>query len=164
MAPDREIGKPLENRGKVIAHRDLQPTAAFPDRENRRNLRSCLWAANGQPILFFRPRATRRIELSAKFVRSSNSGYSKKQGSCWHSASAFLAGLAECARRQCTALPRSCSEHHRDEHHREEAWLFPDAEHGGTVVSTLRQTSASTADGSSMCATIGDATGDSGTG
>jgi hypothetical protein len=35
-APDREIGKPGENRGKVIAHRDLQPTAAFHDRENRR--------------------------------------------------------------------------------------------------------------------------------
>jgi hypothetical protein len=28
-APDREIGKPGENRGKVIAHRDLQP--AFPE-------------------------------------------------------------------------------------------------------------------------------------
>src|ERR1022692_699127 len=34
-APDREIGKPGENRGKVIAHRNLQPTAAFNDRENR---------------------------------------------------------------------------------------------------------------------------------
>ena len=50
-APDREIGKPGENCGKVIAHRDLQPTAAFHDRENRRNLRSCLWAADVQPIL-----------------------------------------------------------------------------------------------------------------
>src|ERR1700686_1277516 len=44
-APDREIGKPGENRGKVLAHRDLQPTAAFHDRENRCNLRSCQWAA-----------------------------------------------------------------------------------------------------------------------
>jgi hypothetical protein len=50
-APDREIGKPGENRGKVIAHRDLQPTAAFHDRENRCNLRSRLWAADVQPIL-----------------------------------------------------------------------------------------------------------------
>ncbi len=50
-APDREIGKPGENGGKVIAHRDLQPTAAFHDRENRRNLRSRLWAADVQPIL-----------------------------------------------------------------------------------------------------------------
>ena len=37
-APDREIGKPGENRGKVIAHRDLQPTEAFHNREKRRNL------------------------------------------------------------------------------------------------------------------------------
>ena len=48
---DRDIGKSRENRGKVIAHRDLQPTAAFHDRENRRNLRSRLWAADVQPIL-----------------------------------------------------------------------------------------------------------------
>ena len=41
-APDREIGKPRENRGEVIAHRDLQPTAAFHDRENRRDLWSRL--------------------------------------------------------------------------------------------------------------------------
>ena len=49
-APDREIGKSGENRGKVIAHRDLQPTAAFHDRKNRCNLRSCQWAADVQPI------------------------------------------------------------------------------------------------------------------
>jgi hypothetical protein len=28
-APDREIGKPGENCGKVVAHRDFQPAAAF---------------------------------------------------------------------------------------------------------------------------------------
>jgi hypothetical protein len=50
-APDREIGKPGENRGKVIAHRNLQPTAAFHDRENRCNLRSRLWAADVDPVL-----------------------------------------------------------------------------------------------------------------
>ena len=50
-APDWEIGKPGENRGEVIAHRDLQPSAAFHDRENRRNLRSRLWAPDVQPIL-----------------------------------------------------------------------------------------------------------------
>ena len=33
-APDREIGKPGKNRGKVIAHREFQPAAAFHDREN----------------------------------------------------------------------------------------------------------------------------------
>jgi len=50
-APDGEIGEAGENRGKVIAHRDLQPAAAFHDRENRRNLRSRLWAADVDPIL-----------------------------------------------------------------------------------------------------------------
>ena len=34
-APDREIGKPGENRGQVIAHRDSQQTAAFHDRVGR---------------------------------------------------------------------------------------------------------------------------------
>lgn len=34
-APDREIGKPGENRGKVFAHGKFQPAAAFHDRENR---------------------------------------------------------------------------------------------------------------------------------
>ena len=47
----REIGKPGENRGKVIAHRDLRPTAAFHDRENRCNLRSRLWAAGVDRVL-----------------------------------------------------------------------------------------------------------------
>jgi hypothetical protein len=49
-APDREIGKPGENRGKVLAHRDFQPAAGFRDRQNRRNLRSRLWAADVQPV------------------------------------------------------------------------------------------------------------------
>ena len=34
-APGRETGKLRENRGKVIAHWELQPTPALPDRENR---------------------------------------------------------------------------------------------------------------------------------
>ncbi len=55
-AADREISKPGENRGKVIAHRDLQPTAAFHEREYRRNLRSRFWAADVQPILWFQQR------------------------------------------------------------------------------------------------------------
>jgi len=50
-APDREIGKPGENRGKVVAHRDFQPTASFHDRENRCNLRSCEWTADVHPVL-----------------------------------------------------------------------------------------------------------------
>ena len=44
-APDREIGKSGENHGEIIAHREFQPSAAFHDRENRRNLRTRLWTA-----------------------------------------------------------------------------------------------------------------------
>ena len=50
-ALDREIGKPGENRGQIVAHWEFQPAAAFHDRENRRNLRSRLWAADVYPIL-----------------------------------------------------------------------------------------------------------------
>jgi hypothetical protein len=39
-ALDREIGKPGENRGQIVPHREFQPAAAFHDRENRRNLGS----------------------------------------------------------------------------------------------------------------------------
>ena len=39
---DREIGKSGEDRGQIVAHRELQPPTAFHDRENRRNLWSRL--------------------------------------------------------------------------------------------------------------------------
>ena len=63
-APDREIGKSGENRRKVVPHREFQPAAAFRDRENR----STLGPACGLPmcIQFLRPRATGRMEFSAK--------------------------------------------------------------------------------------------------
>jgi hypothetical protein len=35
-APDREIGESGKDRSQVVAHRNLQPSAAFHDRENRR--------------------------------------------------------------------------------------------------------------------------------
>ena|SRR5208282_3778069 len=57
--PDREIDKPGENRREVIAHRDLQPAAAFHHRENRRNLRSCQWLPMCNQ--FLRPRAAGRL-------------------------------------------------------------------------------------------------------
>lgn len=85
--PDRKIGKAGENRGKIVARRDLQPTAAFHDRENRRNLRSRLWAAMCNQ--FFRPRAIGRMGFSARLVLSSNSGYSKKRVSFFQSLSAY---------------------------------------------------------------------------
>jgi len=49
-APDREIGKPGENRGQIVAHWEFQPAAAFHDGENRRNLRSRPWTADVDPI------------------------------------------------------------------------------------------------------------------
>ena len=86
-APDREIGKPGENRGKVIAHRNLQPSAAFHDREYRRNFRPGQWTANVQPVLstgnswrpgcladFFVERCAGACSLSAGSVISQISG------------------------------------------------------------------------------------------
>jgi hypothetical protein len=68
-APDREIGKPGENSGKVVAHRNFQPAAAFHDRENRRNLRSCLWAADVYPVLATQSHGTHGLlrEVIAQF-------------------------------------------------------------------------------------------------
>src|SRR5580693_3650470 len=42
---------------------------------------------------FFRPRATGRMEFSARLVLSSNSGHSKKRVSFFHSASAYWQAL-----------------------------------------------------------------------
>ena len=50
-APEREIGKSGENRGQIVAHWEFQPSTAFHDRKNRRNLGSCLWTADVYPIL-----------------------------------------------------------------------------------------------------------------
>src|SRR6267378_2437742 len=90
-APDREIGKPGQNRGQIVAHGDFQPPAAFHDRENRRNLRSCQWTAYVYPVLA--TRATGRMEFSAKLVLSSNSGYSKNRVSFFQSVSAYWQAL-----------------------------------------------------------------------
>jgi len=61
-----------------------------------------LWAADVQLIL--RPRATGRMEFSARLVPSSNSGYSKKRVSFFHKCERVPAGLAQCAGRQCNGL------------------------------------------------------------
>jgi hypothetical protein len=50
-ALDREIGKPGENRGQIVARWEFQPAAAFHDRENRHNLGPRQWTADVQPIL-----------------------------------------------------------------------------------------------------------------
>ena len=131
-APDREIGKPGENRGKAIAHRDSQPAAALHDRENRRDLRSCHWAADVQPILSTKSYPG-RMEFSARLVLTSNSGYSKKRVSFFHSASAYRhALLSALEAKQRTALPRSCRGYHR-----EEFSPFPDPGCGAPQLSSL---------------------------
>jgi len=102
-APDREIGKPGENRGKVIAHRDLHPTAAFHDRENRRNLRSRLWAADVQPVLSTQSHGTHRVfrkviaQLKFRIFQKSCKFPPKRER--------VLASLAECAGRRPLPQP-----------------------------------------------------------
>jgi len=100
--PDREIGKPGENRGKVIAHRDLQPTAAFHDRENRCNLRSRLWAADVDPVLPTQGHGThgilREVITQLKFrIFQKSCKFPPKRDR-------VLASLAKCAGRQCNGL------------------------------------------------------------
>jgi hypothetical protein len=124
-APDREIGKPGENRGKVIAHRDLQPTAVFHDRENRCNLRSRLGAANVDPVLPTQSHGTHGIfrkviaQLKFRIFQKSCKFLPKRQR--------VLASLVECAGRQCNG--QRCLDLASDMI-REEAWLFPDAGYG----------------------------------
>ncbi len=47
----REIGESGKDRSQVVADGDLQPTAAFHDRENCRCLRSRLRAPDVYPVL-----------------------------------------------------------------------------------------------------------------
>jgi len=75
-APDPEIGNPGQDRCQIVTHGDLQPAAAFHDRENRCNLRSCQWAADVYPV--FSTQCHRTHGILARLVLSSNSGYSKK--------------------------------------------------------------------------------------
>jgi len=48
---DRQIDNSEEDRGQIVAQRELQPPTAFHDRENRCDLRSRLWAAYVDPVL-----------------------------------------------------------------------------------------------------------------
>src|SRR5580693_8446195 len=95
-ALDREIGKPGENRGKVIAHREFQPAAAFHHRENRRNLGTRPWTADVYPVLATQGHGTHGIlrkvvtqlqfrifQESCKFLPKSDrilAGFAKRTG------------------------------------------------------------------------------------
>src|ERR1022692_4150617 len=105
-APDREIGKPGENRGKVIAHRNLQPTAAFHDRKNRCNLRSRLWAADVDPVLPTQSHGTpgilRKVIAQLKFrIFQESCKFPPQRES-------VMAGLAMCAGGQSSRAPLCC--------------------------------------------------------
>ena len=50
-ALDGKIPEPSKGRRQIVAHWEFQPTAAFHDRENRRNLWPRLWAADVYPVL-----------------------------------------------------------------------------------------------------------------
>ena len=98
-APDRKIGKPGENRGKVIAHRDLQPSAAFHDRENRRNFRPGQWTADVQLVLSTQSHG--HIEFSARLLLA--------DCKCSCKASFFaLNGLSLTAQKYVSYIPTRC--------------------------------------------------------
>jgi hypothetical protein len=118
-APDREIAKPGDNCGKVVAHRDF----SLRQLSTTERIAATLGPACGLPmwIQFFRPRATGRMEFSARLVLSSSSGCSKKRVRFFQSVSAYWQALlsalegnaTDCAasgtgqpRRPGPALPR----------------------------------------------------------
>ena len=74
---NRDVSKAGQNGGQVFADRNLQPTAGFNDGQDGRHFWPGLLAPTW--IQFFRPRATGRIEFSARLLLSSNSGYSRKR-------------------------------------------------------------------------------------
>ena len=96
-APDREIGEPGENRGKVIAHQDLQPTAAFHDRQNRCNLRSCQWTADVDPV--FSTQSHRTHGILRKVIAQLKFRIFQKSCKLPPKRERVLASLAECAGR-----------------------------------------------------------------
>src|SRR5712691_8219229 len=97
-APDREIGKPGENRGQIVAHWEFQP-AAFHDRENRRNLRSCQWTTDVYPVLSAQSHRTHRI--LRKVIAQLKLRIFKEARKFPPQCERVLAGLAECTGGQC---------------------------------------------------------------
>ena len=88
---DRDIGKSGENRCQIVTHGDFQPTAAFHDRKDRRDLRSRVRTADVYPVL--PAQGTGRMEFSARLLLSSSSGYSKKRVSFFQSVIAYWQAL-----------------------------------------------------------------------
>jgi len=123
-ALDRGDRQARENRGKVVAHRDFQPAAT----STTERIAATFGPACGLPMYnqFFRPRATGRIEFSARLLLKLQFEYSRNRVSFFHSASTYWQALlsalegkaADCAASILLRISR------------EEVWLFPDAGYG----------------------------------
>ena len=68
---------------QVVADRHPELAAAFDHGEDRGHTRPDLLAADVDPV--FRPKATPRMEFSARLLLSSSCGYSRKHVSFFHS-------------------------------------------------------------------------------
>src|ERR1039458_826498 len=101
-ALDREIDKPGKNRGQVVAHWEFQPAAGFHDRENRRNLRSRLWASDVDPILPTKSYGTHRV--LRQVIAQLQFGIFQESCKFPPQCERVLAGLAECTGGQCNGL------------------------------------------------------------
>jgi len=110
-------------------------------------------------IQFLRPRATGGIEFSAWLVLSSSSGYSKKQVSFFQSVSAYWQALLSALEGNATDCAAAILL--RISSRRGGCFLTPDMARRSSQRSAARQ-SASTANNSSIRATIGVATGSRG--
>src|ERR1039458_8105232 len=93
-ALDREIGKPGENRGQIVAHWEVQPAAALHDPKNEHNLGSRRWTADVYPVLPAQSHGTHRIfrkviaQLKFRIFEESCKFPPQRER--------VLAGLAEC--------------------------------------------------------------------
>src|SRR3984885_15310808 len=60
-ALDGGVGEAGKDVGEVVAHRNLEPSTAFDNREDRRHARSSLFAADVVPVLSARCNWTHRV-------------------------------------------------------------------------------------------------------
>ena len=84
---DCDIGNAGKDRGQIVAHRELQRQQV----STTERVAATFGPACGLPIWiqFFRPRATGRIEFSARLLLNSSSGYSRNRVSFVQSVSAY---------------------------------------------------------------------------
>src|ERR1035437_588946 len=101
-APDREIGKPGENRGQIVAHWEFQSSAAFHDRENRCDFGTRACTADVYPVFPAQSHGTHGVlrqviaQLQFRIFQES----CKFPPQCER----VLAGLAESTGGQCNRL------------------------------------------------------------